>query len=141
MIRVLELPYVFAASATAAASGAALALGPTRENTPARYAAALAAAGEADALKAAHTRLGAVAETYEQGRAGHLLRTAKVLTGGGAVLGALAGGRSRAAAAAAGLALLAGSACTRFGVFAAGIASADDPAYTVGPQKRRERQE
>ncbi|MER6312009.1 hypothetical protein ABT180_39250, partial [Streptomyces sp. NPDC001657] len=47
----------------------------------------------------------------------------------------LAGRRSRAAAVAAGLALLAGSACTRFGVFAAGIASAEDPAYTVVPQR------
>ncbi|HWU05171.1 MAG TPA: polysulfide reductase, partial [Streptomyces sp.] len=46
-----------------------------------------------------------------------------------------AGHRSRAAAAGAGLALLAGSACTRFGVFAAGIASAEDPAHTVGPQR------
>ncbi|MEU9064602.1 polysulfide reductase, partial [Streptomyces sp. NPDC048430] len=27
------------------------------------------------------------------------------------------------------------SACTRFGVFAAGIASAEDPVHTVGPQR------
>lgn len=39
------------------------------------------------------------------------------------------------AAVAAGAALLAGSACTRFGVFAAGIASAEYPAYTVVPQR------
>lgn len=37
-----------------------------------------------------------------------------------------------------GLALLAGSACTRFGVFAAGIASAEDPKYTVVPQRKGE---
>ncbi|MFD4856104.1 hypothetical protein [Streptomyces atratus] len=48
--------------------------------------------------------------------------------------------RSSAAAAdrppvGAGLALLAGSACTRFGIFAAGIASAEDPVHTVGPQR------
>ncbi|WP_443055405.1 hypothetical protein [Streptomyces sp. NBC_00704] len=35
------------------------------------------------------------------------------------------------------LALLAGFACTRFGVFAAGVASAEDPTYTVEPQRRR----
>ncbi|MFJ6850548.1 hypothetical protein ACIQM3_08415 [Streptomyces sp. NPDC091271] len=29
----------------------------------------------------------------------------------------------------------AASACTRFGVLAAGIASADDPVHTVGPQR------
>ncbi|MGW2063374.1 hypothetical protein ACWCO9_22490, partial [Streptomyces sp. NPDC001937] len=37
-----------------------------------------------------------------------------------------------------GLALLAGSVCTRFGVFAAGIASAEDPKYTVVPQQKGE---
>jgi hypothetical protein len=33
--------------------------------------------------------------------------------------------------------LLAGSACTRFAIFDAGVASAEDPAYTVGPQRAR----
>ncbi|MEU9384991.1 polysulfide reductase, partial [Streptomyces sp. NPDC048279] len=32
-------------------------------------------------------------------------------------------------------ALLAGSACTRFGIFAAGVASAEDPQYTVAPHR------
>ncbi|MCZ4610978.1 polysulfide reductase, partial [Streptomyces sp. Lzd4kr] len=45
--------------------------------------------------------------------------------------------RGRPAAVASGLALLAGSACTRFGVFAAGIASAQDPKYVVVPQRAR----
>ena len=36
-----------------------------------------------------------------------------------------------------GLALLAGSACTRFGVFEAGQQSARDPKYTVVPQRER----
>jgi hypothetical protein len=36
-----------------------------------------------------------------------------------------------------GLALLAGSACQRWGVFEAGVASAKDPAATVGPQRLR----
>ena len=36
-----------------------------------------------------------------------------------------------------GAALLAGSACTRFGVFEAGQASAKDPKYTVVPQRER----
>jgi hypothetical protein len=36
-----------------------------------------------------------------------------------------------------GLALLAASALTRFGVFGAGMESARDPRYTVEPQKRR----
>jgi hypothetical protein len=47
------------------------------------------------------------------------------------------GGRDRAAAALSGLALLAASALTRFGVFEAGRTSARDPSYTVAPQRRR----
>jgi hypothetical protein len=36
-----------------------------------------------------------------------------------------------------GAALMAGSACLRFGVFEAGQASARDPRYTVVPQRER----
>ncbi|MFJ6087791.1 NrfD/PsrC family molybdoenzyme membrane anchor subunit [Streptomyces sp. NPDC092369] len=130
-----ELPYLFAASATAAASGMALVLGPVHESAPARCAAVLAAGAEEAANRAAERRLGMVAETYRQGRAGTLLRTARLLTATGATTGLLLGHRSRPAAVLAGLALLAGSACTRFGVFAAGVASAQDPKYTVVPQR------
>ncbi len=52
-------------------------------------------------------------------------------------LGTLLAGRSRVAAAVSGLALLAASALTRFGVFEAGLASARDPRYTIEPQKNR----
>ena len=45
--------------------------------------------------------------------------------------------RSRVAAAAAGLALLGGSALQRFGTFQAGIASTEDPKYVVVPQRER----
>lgn len=61
--------------------------------------------------------------------------SARVLTAAGAVGAALLGGRGRPAAVGAGLALLAGSARTRFGIFAAGTASAEDPVHTVGPQR------
>jgi hypothetical protein len=130
-----ELPYVFAASATAAAAGMGLVLGPVTESAPARCAALLAATAEATATGAAEKRLGMVAETYRQGRAGTLLRAARLLTAAGAAGGLLLGRRSRPAAVASGLALLAGSACTRFGLFAAGVASAKDPKYTVVPQR------
>jgi hypothetical protein len=130
-----ELPYLFAASATAAASGMALLLGPPQESGPARRAAVLAAGAEEVATRAAERRLGMVAETYRQGRAGTLLRAARVLTACGATTGLLLGHRSRSAAVVGGLALLAGSACTRFGIFAAGVASAEDPKYTVVPQR------
>ncbi|MFJ3223055.1 NrfD/PsrC family molybdoenzyme membrane anchor subunit [Streptomyces sp. NPDC086783] len=132
-----ELPYLFVSSATAAAAGMALVVAPARETAPARCAAVLAALGETAATRAAEQRLGMVAETYREGRAGTLLRAARALTVGGALGGALLGGRSRGAAAVGGLALLAGSVCTRFGVFAAGVASAEDPKYTVLPQRER----
>ncbi|MFF4345847.1 NrfD/PsrC family molybdoenzyme membrane anchor subunit [Streptomyces sp. NPDC001530] len=132
-----ELPYLFAASATAAAAGMALVAGPTSENAPARWAGALAALAEQAVTEATERRLGLVAETYREGRAGTLLRTARALTVAGALGGAVLGGRYRAASALSGLALLAGSACTRFGIFAAGIASAEDPKYTVVPQRER----
>ena len=51
--------------------------------------------------------------------------------------GTMLAGRSRAVAVVSGAALLAGSACTRFGVFEAGQASARDPRYTVVPQRER----
>ncbi|MFF1462234.1 NrfD/PsrC family molybdoenzyme membrane anchor subunit [Streptomyces sp. NPDC058330] len=130
-----ELPYLFAASATAAASGMALVTAPLRENSPARYGAVLAAVGEDAAFRAAERRLGSVAVTYREGRAGRLMRAARTLTAAGTAGAVLFGHRSRTAAATAGIALLAGSVCTRFGVFAAGIASAEDPAHTVGPQR------
>ncbi|MET9533144.1 NrfD/PsrC family molybdoenzyme membrane anchor subunit [Streptomyces sp. NPDC006649] len=135
-----ELPYLFAASATAAASGMALVTGPARETGPARCAAVLAAAADLAASAAAERRLGSVAQTWRQGRAGTLLRAARALTVGGAVSAVTApslGRVARPAAALGGLALLAGSACTRFGVFAAGIASAEDPRHTVVPQRER----
>jgi hypothetical protein len=97
----------------------------------------LGAATETVALHLLRDRLGVVRETYETGSAATLLKAAERLTVGGAVVGALLGRRSRVAAAVAGAALLAGSACTRFGIFRAGVASAEDPRYTVEPQRAR----
>lgn len=82
--------------------------------------------------------MGLPAETLHQGRAGRWMLASKALTVAGAV-GAVAGRRSRAASMASGAALLAGSLCTRMGVFEAGLASAEDPKYTVVPQRARVR--
>jgi formate-dependent nitrite reductase membrane component NrfD len=131
-----ELPYVFAGSATAAAAGMALAAAPVAENAPAVSAALLGAAAETTAVAVMEHRLGMVAETYRSGAAGRLTRAAQVLSALGAA-GALLGRRSRPAAVAAGAALLGASACTRFAVFHAGVASARDPKYTVAPQRER----
>jgi formate-dependent nitrite reductase membrane component NrfD len=132
-----ELPFVFVGSATCAAAGLGLLGAPVHETAPLRRAAVLGAAVETVADELMKRRLGIVRETYESGSAGQLMKASQMLTVGGAVVAALLGRRSRIAAGAAGLALLAGSACTRFGIFRAGIASAGDPRYTVEPQRAR----
>jgi hypothetical protein len=81
--------------------------------------------------------MGLSAETLHTGTAGRLNRAAKALTLTAAVTAAAAGHRSRRAAVLAGAAALAGSACTRFAIFHAGVASAHDPKYTVVPQRER----
>ncbi len=133
-----EMPFVFVGSAAVAAGGAGLLAAPAHQAGPARNAALLGAVLELAATERMRRRMGElVAEPYQQGRSGRLMRAAKVLTLAGALGAAVFGGRSRAAAALAGVALLAGSACTRFGVFHAGRASAADPKYTVVPQRAR----
>ncbi len=132
-----ELPFVFVSSANAAAAGLALVTSPTSQTGPARGLAVVGAAVELAATERMERSMHhVVAEPLREGRAGALMRASKVLTVGGA-LGAAVFGRHRGAAALSGLALLAGSACTRFGVFEAGLASAKDPRYTVTPQRER----
>ena len=79
--------------------------------------------------------MGLSAQPLHQGRAGRYTRAAHALTLTGATLAATLARRSRAAAITGGVALLAGSAATRFGIFHAGQQSATDPRYTVLPQR------
>ena len=81
--------------------------------------------------------MGLSAETLHSGTPGKLMKASAALTAAGALGTALLGRRSRIAAAVSGLALMAGSACTRFGVFEAGQHSAKDPKYTIVPQRER----
>jgi hypothetical protein len=83
------------------------------------------------------SRLGVVGEAYTTGRAHQLRRRSELFTAAGLIGTLLAGRRSRIISGAAGLALAAGSALQRFGVFEAGVASAKDPKYTVVPQRER----
>jgi DMSO reductase anchor subunit len=133
-----ELPFVFVGSAAGAAAGLGMLGAPAAETGPARRLAVLGAAAELGAARLMEDRLGVTGEPLQEGRAGGLLRASRALTLLGAGVGATFAGRSRAAGAVAGAMLLAGSACTRFGIFHAGMASARDPAYTVGPQRQRE---
>jgi formate-dependent nitrite reductase membrane component NrfD len=132
-----ELPLLFAGSAASAAAGWGLVVAPRSENEPAVRMAVLGALVELGMEQAMERRLGMVAETMHEGKAGKRLRLAKALTAAGALGAGLLARRSRPAAVAAGAALLAGSAFTRFGLFEAGMASARDPRYTVEPQRQR----
>jgi formate-dependent nitrite reductase membrane component NrfD len=131
-----EMPYLFAGSAAAAAGGLGMLALPPDRARPAAHLAVLGAAAELTAEHLMERRLGAVAEPYHAGPPGTLMRTAKVLTACGLVAAVLARGRrSRALSVLAGATLMTASAVTRFGVFEAGLASARDPKYTVGPQR------
>nr|WP_294690658.1 NrfD/PsrC family molybdoenzyme membrane anchor subunit [uncultured Friedmanniella sp.] len=132
-----ELPFVFVGSAAAASGGLGMLLAPVSESAPARRLAVAGALAELVVEHRMERSMGLSAETLHHGTPGRLIRASKVLTAVGATGAAVLGGRSRLAAALSGVALLAGSACTRFGVFEAGLESAKDPKYTVVPQRER----
>jgi formate-dependent nitrite reductase membrane component NrfD len=135
-----EMPYVFAGSAASAAGGLAMLTAPSGQEGQAVTFAILGAATELTAKQLLVRRLGETAQPYQEGRPGRLMRAAEVLTAS-ALAGGVLGRRSRSVSKpvtrAAGLALVAASALTRFGIFEAGQASARDPGYTVGPQRER----
>jgi len=138
-----EMPYVFAGSAASAAGGLGLLATAPADAEPARNLAVLGAAVELIAKRQLIRRLArpgsaglSLAEPYEAGTTGAILRLAEFLTAG-ALAGAVLGRRSRAVSALAGASLVAASAMTRFCIFQAGMASARDPKYTIVPQRRR----
>jgi formate-dependent nitrite reductase membrane component NrfD len=131
-----ELPFVFVGSAAAAAGGLGMVTAPVDEAGPARRMAVGGAVLELLAERQMEQSMGIAAEPLRQGRAGRLMRASKLLTVAGTA-GSLVARRSRLAGVVSGVALLAGSVCTRFGVFEAGQDSARDPRYTVAPQRER----
>ncbi len=136
-----EMPFLFTGSGMMAAGGLGLlsAVLPGTEPdevAPARNLALLGAAMEMAASERMEHRIGMTAEPYSEGRGGKYMKAGKAL----AVLGAAGAGlssRSRVAAVLSGVALVVGSAATRWGIFHAGMASAGDPKYTVVPQRQR----
>jgi hypothetical protein len=130
------LPFVFAGSALASGAGATLVTTPTYQVGPARRLAVLGAAAELAGSHVLEHRLGLASEAFTTGKPGRLMTAARYLTAAGAV-GAVLGRRSRLLSALAGVSLLGGSLCTRFGVYEAGKASAEYPKYTVVPQRAR----
>jgi hypothetical protein len=132
-----EMPFVFVGSAASAAAGLGLLGSPLAQNAPAVRLAAIGATAEMASVRLLERRIGIVAENYHQGRAGRLMRAAETLTIAGLAGALTLGRRSRSGAALSGAALLAASACARFGIFEAGRQSARDPRYTVTPQRER----
>ena len=131
-----ELPFVFVSSALAASSGLGMVGTPVSQAGPARRLALGAATVELVMERQMERSMGMTAEPLHTGKAGRLMKAASALTFGGAV-GSLLAGRSRFMAVLSGAALMAGSVCTRFGIFEAGQQSARDPKYTVVPQRER----
>ncbi|MCW2140824.1 Polysulfide reductase, NrfD [Actinoplanes cyaneus] len=131
-----ELPFVFAGSALASGAGVGLIAAPPEQAGPARRMAVFGAAMELYGAHRVETGKGLLSEPYAQGRPGKLLRAGRALTAAG-VAGAILGRRSRVVSALSGLSLLTASLATRFGIFEGGVASAEDPRYTVVPQRER----
>ena len=131
-----ELPFVFCGSAAAASGGLAMIGSPVSQAGPARAFAAGGAVIELVAEQVMERSMGITAEPLHTGKGGRYMKAAKALTVAGAA-GTLLSRRSRTMAVLSGAALMAGSACTRFGVFEAGQESARDPKYTVVPQRQR----
>lgn len=130
-----ELPFLFAASAAASAGAAATVATPRRDALPARRLTLLGVLGAQAASIAMERRLGPLAAVYRDGEARRYGNLARGLMLGGAALVGLAGARSRAAAAAGGLAVLGGAAAERWSLFKAGVSSANDPRQTIAPQR------
>ncbi len=132
-----ELPFVFVGSACAASAGLGMIGSPVAQAAPARRLAVAGALLELLVEQKMERGMGLTAEPLHHGHAGALMRASKVLTITGTLGTLVLSGRSRTASVLSGAALLAGSACLRFGVFEAGQDSARDPKYTVVPQRER----
>ena len=130
-----ELPFVFASGAVASAGG--LALATHGLSGSARRMALGGALAELVTTTVMEKRLGPLlAEPYRQAKASRLAKLAKAATGTGLLAGLL-GHRSGLVVRLGGALILGGAAAERFAIFHAGIQSADDPKYTVVPQRQR----
>jgi hypothetical protein len=130
-----QLPFLFASSAALSAGAAAVITTPPEHAAAARRLALGGAVCETGAHLAMEQKLGEHARSYRKGSAGKLLWIRRAWMLAGAELLRRRGTSSRAAASAAGVALLLGSALTRWQVFKAGTQSAADPAAVIGPQR------
>lgn len=135
-----EMPFVFAGSAASAAGGMAMITSPRAESTAARRLAVGGAIIELVWMRKMERSMGMVSEVLRYGRGGQLIRLSRAFSATGAIGTLLLGRKSRAASVLLGLSVVTGSALTRFGLYQAGQDSAEDPKYTVIPQKETRRQ-
>jgi formate-dependent nitrite reductase membrane component NrfD len=132
------MPFLFAASASSAAAGLGLAVAPLHETTPVRRLGIAAGTAELALLQVMKHSMGEAGEAFSESERGRRYeRAAAAVTAAGVGVAGVAGRRSRLASVVAGTALLAGSALTRFAIFEAGVTSAENPRYTIVPQRRR----
>jgi hypothetical protein len=131
-----QLPFVFVGSGATAAGGLGLLAAPVSQTGPARNLAVFGVVTELVAFERMRGDMGTVAQSYDTGQAKGWVRIGQALSLAGAA-GALLGRRNRIVRALSGAALVAASAATRWGVFHAGMVSAQDPKHTVVPQRER----
>lgn len=132
------MPFIFVSSAASSAAGLGLLGAPVSESGPMAVLGALGGVAEVVLSKRHERSVGIVGEAFHEGKAKKFMKAAEALTAGGAALAAASGlTRRRSLRGAAGAMLLTGSAFTRFGIFEAGINSAQDPRYTIVPQRER----
>ncbi len=131
-----DLPWVFASSAATSAAGLGLVAGPVAETDPVRLLGIVGGALELGTGAVMERRMGLAGEAFNEGKARRFHSFARALLAGG-VIGALLSRRNRILNILSGAALLVGSAFTRFAIFEAGLNSAEDPRYTVIPQRQR----
>jgi len=131
-----ELPIVFAGGSAASAGAAAVLITPAADAGAARRLVTLGSVIELAADRAMEARLGQLAEPYKSGKASAPAKAAKALLAAGAAL-AFAGRRRPTLGKAGALATLTGVALTRWSIFKAGFESAEDPRFTVQPQRER----
>jgi hypothetical protein len=133
-----ELPFLFASGAATAAGATTAMACPSELAAPARRLAIGGAIAELVIEQAMERRLGDfVGEPYHEGVPHRLTQVSRVTTALGAGLLAWRGRRSRVWATVAGALMNLGAVATRWSVYTAGFASADNPKYTVGPQRER----
>lgn len=132
-----ELPFVFAGGSINSAAALAMILTPVEHAALARRLAFAGTVMEAAGIEMMHVTLGKLlAEPYRRKRAKLFKQGARASTIAGIALLRPAR-KSRRAATLCGALFLAGALCERFSVFEAGKQSAEDPKYTVQPQRER----